>query len=154
MPRVTRVVELPLPDQELFERLVDWSWHALWQPSLVEAQSPRPLVVGSRVRELRQAFGQRAEAEFEVTALEPPRLVRAAAVSGPLMGVQEYIVEADPAGSRLTVAFEVELPLVLRMLEAMVEPAMSREADESIANLRALLTDGRPPGGFDPPPSG
>jgi len=135
---------LPAQPDQVFEMVADWPGHARWQPSLSEAWVDGPLAVGSHLQEVRAAFSQKVRATFEVTDLEPGRLVAARSISGPMKATEAYLVEPEAAGSRLTLTFDLEPPLVLKMFQAYFEPQLRLELERSLENLQ-LLVAGREP---------
>ena len=145
MPVVTVSGELAAPPDKVFALVADWSRHPLWQPSLSEAELEGELAVGAHVREVRAAFSQKVKAVFEVVELEPGRRLVAKSISGPMKAVESYLVEPVGDGSRLTITFELEPPLVLKMFQAYFEPQLRVELEKMLENVRHLLDDQEPP---------
>lgn len=144
MPTVSVDRVLSAPPERVFELVADWPGHARWQPSLAEAWVDGPLAVGSHIQEVRAAFSQRVRATFEVTDLEPGRRLAARSVTGPMKAVEAYLVEPDGDGSRLTLTFDLEPPLVLKMFQSYFEPQLKVELERSLENLE-LLIEGKEP---------
>lgn len=124
--------------------VADWPGHTRWQPSLAEATAEGPPAVGTRLHEVRAAFSQKVKVSFEITELEPGRLIAARSLSGPMKATQAYLVEPDGERSRLTITFDLEPPLVLKMFQAYFEPQLRVELERSLDNLEQLIEGEEP----------
>lgn len=144
MPSVSVSRSFPAAPDHLFEMAADWPGHARWQPSLAEATVEGPPALGTHVHEVREAFSQKVRATFEITELEPGRLIAARSVSGPMKATEAYLVEPEGEGSRLTITFDLEPPLVLKMFQSYFEPQLRLELERSLDNLERLIEGGEP----------
>jgi len=135
------------------DRVFPWLQPArqpLWDPALLRA-SPRdgdagPLREGSLVDRVTRALGLRLESAAETVALEAGRLFAWRQVEGDYEQHRgAFVLEAEPDGdTRVRLLADVDLPFVLPRLatEAEVEDAISRDADEALFNLKALVEGG------------
>jgi uncharacterized protein YndB with AHSA1/START domain len=95
----------------------------------VEAPSA-PVAPGLRVRRHGGFLGRKFSWVTEVAGFEPDRRLDMAFVEGPFTGGVAYAVEADPAGSRVSVrnraTAKVELPGMAWMVRASVAADLKR----------------------------
>ena len=65
------------PPEKVFRLITDVDRFGEWMPNFVRVENltPGPLKIGSRFRETRKVFGRDSTEEFEVTQLDPPRLL-------------------------------------------------------------------------------
>ena len=145
MPKVSVAANFACQPELLFELVRDWPGHARWQPTLAEATQDGPLQVGSRVGEVRAAFSQRVRSNFLIEEFEAGRKIVARSLDGPMNAEESYLVDPSPAGSRLTMAYDLEVPLMLRMFESHFTPQIGAELQRSLENLAALVEGGHPP---------
>jgi len=148
--RVERSIEIDAPPAAAFAAIVDWPRQAEWQPTLESVETTGDGGVGdgvgARLVEHRAGFGQHITFDLEVTEFEPPHRVRVSAKSRSrihLAADEEFVVApsgaAGGAGSVVTMAFEFELPLVLRPLAHGVGLEVGKQLEESLAALRDLV---------------
>jgi uncharacterized membrane protein len=120
----------------------------LWDRSVLRA-SPRgdgPLHEGALVDRVTRALGLRLESAAETVALEAGRLFAWRQVEGDYEQHRgAFLLEAEGEDeTRVRLLADVDLPYVLPRLvtEAEVQDALSRDADEALFNLKALVERG------------
>lgn len=145
MPSVSVSADFGCPPEVLFDLISDWPAHPRWQPTLAQATADGALAVGARVGEVRAAFAQNVRSNFEITEFEAGSRIVARSLDGPMKAVQTYLVEPAPAGSRLTLAYDLEVPLMLRMFQGHFTPQIRAELERSLENLAAVIGGGEPP---------
>lgn len=139
MPTARAQADFDCEPGRLFEVVADWGSHPTWQPTLAASEQAGPLALGSRVTETRSAFAQSVRSTFEVIEFDPGRLIRLRSLDGPMKAVQSYEIEAVPGGSRLSMSYELEPPLMLRMFEGHFVPQIAAELERSLENLAMHL---------------
>lgn len=139
MAKATLSTEFACDPARLFDLLCDWPGHVRWQPTLAEATQQGPLVLGTRIVETRVAFAQRLRSTYEVSTFEPGRQIVTTSLDGPMRAQQSYLVEQAPAGSRLTMSYELDPPLMLRMFEQHFVPQITAELQHTLENLGLTL---------------
>lgn len=113
--------------------------YARWSPEVkqLEALTPGPLGVGSRLRQVRVDQGRRSETRFRVTALEHPRRLEFAE-STDLFHTGYWIT---PSGeqSELEFGFELRrLEFYMRPFEKLIRVAIQEGAEQVVHNIKAL----------------
>ncbi len=140
--RIESSIEVAASPELVFDRLLDWRAHPLWMPTLESVEAPDEIAAGARLVEVRAAHGQRLTFDVTVREVDRPRRVH---VTGRSRGAVQ--IEAgetfgvEPAGerSRVTMAVEARLPLVLLPIRHAVAVETEKEIERSLANLRAQV---------------
>ena len=117
MARYVDTIDLPLPLEEAFDYLADFSTTAEWDPGVVAARrlTRGPVSLGSRFRVEVRFAGRPLALVYEISEYERPhRLVLRAEDDG-LRSVDEITFVAKGEGTRVTYEARVEL-LGLRAL--------------------------------------
>lgn len=145
MIRVDREIEVGRPAAEVFERLTKVEDLPRWQPAITEAAltSAGPIAVGSTLRLVVSAGGQRTEATGTVVAFDRPKLIAIDATAGPAtVRARVAVTEIDPASSRVAVGTEIELGGMLRFVEGMVRSRIEAEAPAAAQAVKGWLESG------------
>lgn len=134
------------------ERVYEWLAPArqpLWDKSLLRA-SPRGsggrLHKGDLIDRVTRALGHRLESAAEAVAVEEGRLFAWRQVEGDYEEHRgAFVLDLDGADTVLHLVADVDLPFVLPRLatEAEVQDSISRDADDALFNLKALVERGR-----------
>ncbi len=144
--RVEREVKVDASVERAFAEIADWTAHATWQPTLVEAEAPQGVGAGARLVEHRSGFGQHIIFDLEVVEFEPPHRIRVHARSRSRISLaadEEFLVEpGGDGGSVVRMALEFDLPLVLKPLAHGVAVEVGKQLEESLAALGARLGTG------------
>jgi uncharacterized protein YndB with AHSA1/START domain len=127
--------------EEVFEYLSDHRNALLWQPSLIEAvvEPPGPLVLGSRVAEIRKSMGHRLKVTHEVVAWEPNRRIGLRNVSRPVTLEQTWQLEPRDLGTAVSAEVHVEANSLARLGQPTLQRMLERELVSSLANLKDAL---------------
>jgi carbon monoxide dehydrogenase subunit G len=140
--RVDRDIEVGRPAAEVFERLTKVEDLPRWQPAIVEAAltSEGPIGVGSTLRLVVAAGGQRTEATGTVVEFDRPNLIAIDASAGPAnIRARVAVTEIDPASSRVAVGTEIALGGMLRFVEGMVRSRIEAEAPAAAQAVKDWL---------------
>ena len=142
MIRVEHEIEVDRPAPEVFDRLTRIENLPRWQPAVVEAslESPPPIGVGSRVRIVVVAGGQRTVATGTVTAFERPARIAISAQAG--SADLDATVSVTPTGGdacRVALATTIRLGGFLRFVEGMARTRIEAEAPAAGAAVKAWL---------------
>ena len=122
MARFVDAIDLPIPPEEAFDYLADFSHAESWDPGVVEAKAltrwaPR---LGSRFRVVAGFLGRRIPLEYRISAFERPRRLVFAGGDDTLRSVDELTFSPRGQGTRVT----YEATLELRGLRACFDPAL------------------------------
>lgn len=113
MPSITRSADVAARPTSIFWYLREGEHVAEWLPDVVRSErlTPGPVVPGSRFRYVFRVLGRDFEIVNEITAVEPPKLIRFESVTGVSNRGQFDICSPDGSGlSRVTLWFAFDLP--------------------------------------------
>lgn len=145
MIRVDREIEVGRPAEEVFERLTKVEDLPRWQPAIAEAAltSAGPIGVGSTLRLVVSASGQRTEATGTVVEFDRPKLIAIDAEAGPAtIRARVAVTEIDAASSRVAVGTEITLGGMLRFVEGIVRSRIEAEAPAAAQAVKEWLESG------------
>ncbi|MFO1124702.1 MAG: SRPBCC family protein [Methylocystis sp.] len=114
-----------------------------WSPQVVELEplESAPFRVGMTARQVTMERGIRSESTFEITAIEPPRLLALEGISEPFSSAYEF--ECDSHETLLIFTFELrEIELSMRPFVKLIRAALQDGAEQIVENIRALIESG------------
>jgi hypothetical protein len=123
MARYVDAIDLPLPIEEAFDYLADFSRTVEWDPSVTEAErlTPDPIGLGSRFRVTVSLLGRSVPIEYEIRTYERPhRLVLVGADPG-FRSIDEVTFVARGDGTRVTYEARIELEGIRRIADPVVD---------------------------------
>ena len=134
------------PVGEVFAFLHDPANDPKWQRGTVESRqtSEGPLGVGTTVRQAARFLGRRWVSTYEITEYEPPRKSSLRGLAGPLAYAGGFLLEPAGDGTTLTMAGEMSVGGVLRLVEPLVAWFARREMEASAVRLTELLDSPAP----------
>lgn len=142
MIRVDREIDVDRSAAEVFERLTRIEDLPRWQPAIVEATltSPGPIDVGSKVRVVAVAGGQRTEAEGLVTEFVRPKAIGLTAKAGPAdVTARVVVTPISEASCRVALGTTIVLGGMLRFVEGMARSRIEAEAPAAAAAVKEWL---------------
>jgi carbon monoxide dehydrogenase subunit G len=142
--RCESTVTVDTPPSETFPWLLDADKVPRWMTGLevYEPLDPPPLAVGSRIRQQLSVSGQQLRFELQVAELEPPRRAVLRFEGSGFSAANEYTVEADGGGSRVTWVIAGETTsFKAKLIAPMVQAKLQEKLDGDLARLRALLEE-------------
>jgi carbon monoxide dehydrogenase subunit G len=140
--RVAREIEVDRPAAEVFDRLTRIEDLPRWQPAIDEAEltSEGPIAVGSTLRIVAVAAGQRTEATGKVTDFVRPERIGLEAAAGPAEVTARVAVAPTGEGtSRVSIETEIRLGGMLRFVEGMARSRIEAEAPAAAAAVKEWL---------------
>ncbi len=150
MTRVERTIDIDAPPESVFELLTDLDRLQEWATIAGDTDNPpeKPLTQGAKWKHKVKVAGVELEADWNVVAIDPPRLVEYEATrsEGGWLKMRQSVAPVG-GGSRVELEVEYELPwgvLGRAVDKLVVERGNEREAQESLQNLKNLL-EGREP---------
>ena len=141
MARYTASLTLPVPVDEAFAYLSDFSTTEEWDPGVVEAEriGDVPVGEGTEFRVLARFLGRTSELTYRIVEFAPGEAVT-------LRGENATVVSLDritfaPAGSRTRITYDADLALKgpLRVADPLLRLAFNRTGDRALAGLRDTL---------------
>lgn len=113
--------------------------YARWSPEVkqLDALTPGPLALGSRLRQVRLDQGRRSESAFKVTAFESPHCLEFTESTD--LFRTGYWIAPEGEQTRLEFGFELRrLELYMRPFEKLIRVAIQDGAERVVRNIKAL----------------
>ncbi len=142
MARYVDAIDLPIPIEEAFDYLADFSRTAEWDPGVEEAHrlTKGEVRVGSRFSVIVSFFGQRIPLEYEITEFDrPSRLVLSGGDSS-VCSIDEMTFVSRPGGTRVTYEARIDLVGIRRLADPIVDVLMQRVGRLAVRGLRERLS--------------
>ncbi len=141
MAKASGTVESPLPSDEVFKRVADFSTTEQWDPGVVEAEklTADGIDIGARFRIVARFMGRNSELVYEITEFEPGRRVVLRGENSTVLSVDEIIVEPNGAGSTVKYSADLTLKGPLKLLDPLLGKAFDGIAEKALAGLRDWL---------------
>jgi hypothetical protein len=143
MARYVDAIDLPMPVQEAFDYLADFSRTAEWDPSVVEARriSRGKVRLGSSFRVSVSFLGRRVPLEYRITVFErSSRLVLSGGDSS-LRSIDEITFVSRPGGSRVTYEARLELTGIRRLADPFLDVLFQRIGRLAVRGLRERMAE-------------
>ncbi len=143
MARVEASVVINRPVDDVFAYVTDVTNWPQWTgfPE-VEQTSEGPVGVGTTFRGLSEFMGRRDEWTSEVTAYEPSKRVEQKIIWGPMSMEQTLSFDPVEGGTRYTQVGEGETAGVFKVAGPIVNRAMRKQLEGSLAKLKEILEAG------------
>ena len=111
MARYVDAIDLPVPIEQAFDYLADFSHTAEWDPGVTSARrlTRGEPGIGSRFEVAVSFLGRRIPLEYEITELERPTRLVLSGGDASLHSVDEITFAPRPDGTRVTYEARVEL---------------------------------------------
>jgi carbon monoxide dehydrogenase subunit G len=111
LARYVDAIDLPVPIEQAFDYLADFSRTAEWDPGVVHARrlSRGEPAIGSRFEVAVSFLGRRIALEYEITELERPTRLVLSGGDASLHAVDEITFAPRPDGTRVTYESRVDL---------------------------------------------
>jgi uncharacterized protein YndB with AHSA1/START domain len=129
------------PVEEVFSYSTDIGNLALWAGPVTEATqtSEGSLGVGTTSTRVTQLLGRRFESDYEVTEYQPNSRYAAKTTSGPVPIVETLSFEGSEAGTKVTIAGELEATGFFKLAEPVLTRITRRQIENDVATLKELL---------------
>jgi dehydrogenase/reductase SDR family protein 12 len=141
MARYVDAIDLPLPIEEAFDYLADFSRTAEWDPGVVEARriTPGPVRVGTRFRVVVSILGTRIPLEYRITEMERPSRLVLTGGNASVDSVDEVTFVARPGGTRVSYEARLELLGLRRIAEPLLDLTLPHIGRLAVRGLRERL---------------
>jgi carbon monoxide dehydrogenase subunit G len=145
MARYVDAIDLPIPLEQAFEYLADFSRTAEWDPGVVEAErlTPGPPRRGSRFRVVVSFLGRRLPLDYEITAYEPPTRLVLEGGDSSVHSHDEITFAPRPGGTRVTYEARLELRGLRRLADPLLQLILQRIGRLAVCGLQERLADAR-----------
>ena len=142
MARYVDAIDVPVPVEEAFDYLADFSRTADWDPGVSDAErlGSGPIGVGSRFRVVVSFLGQSLPIEYEIATYErPTRLVLRGGDDG-FRSIDEITFVPRGRGTRVTYEARLELSGIRRLADPLLDLVFQRIGRQAARGLRERLT--------------
>jgi uncharacterized membrane protein len=136
-------VTIDRPAATVFDFLLDGMNNPKWRPTVLDIQHVpgTPPGLGARFKQgLKGPGGRRIDGDYEITALEPNRLIRFQVIAGPARPTGTYRLEATGGATHAILVLEYAPRGLARLMDSMIERTMRAEIG-MLANLKAYLEE-------------
>jgi carbon monoxide dehydrogenase subunit G len=132
-------VRISRPPGDVFRYLTDVEKAPEWQASALEVSPEGEIGVGTRIREIRNFLGRRAESTLEVTEYELGRRFSLRVVSGPLPFEVRHALAPDGEGTRLDWVAETDTSRFPKLAVRMMAGTAERQFKADLERLKRVL---------------
>jgi len=142
MARYVDAIDLPIPIEEAFDYLADFSRTAEWDPGVEESHrlTKGKVRVGSRFNVIVSFFGQRIPLEYEITEFNRPSHLVLSGGDASVRSIDEITFVARPGGTRVTYEARIDLIGIRRIADPLVDILMQRIGRLAVRGLRERLS--------------
>ncbi len=143
MARYIDAIDLPIPVDEAFEYLADFSRTSEWDPSVSDARriTRGPVRLGTRFRVTVSMLGWRVPLEYRITEFERPSRLVLSGGDRSIRSVDEITFASRPGGTRITYEARVELTGIRRLANPLLDLLLQRIGRMAVRGLRERLAD-------------
>lgn len=143
MPNASNSITIQRSPEEVFAFVADGLNGPKWRPGILDIAHASGEGVGTVYRQgVKGPGGRRIEADYEITAYEPPRRLAFKAIAGPVRPSGEYRLTASDGGTSITFSLDAELSGWKKLvMGGAVQKTMDAEV-ASLARLKAVLEGG------------
>jgi len=136
--RYVDAIDLPIPLDEAFDYLADFSRTAEWDPGVAEARrlTPGAVRLGSRFRVSVSFLGRRIPLEYRITGFEPPSRLVLVGGNGSLRSIDEITFVSRPGGTRISYEARLELSGIGRLADPFLDVLFQRIGRVAVRGLR------------------
>jgi carbon monoxide dehydrogenase subunit G len=138
-------VRIDRPPADVFRYLTEVERAPEWQSSAVEVSAEGEISEGTRIREIRNFLGRRAESTLEVTEYEPGRRFSLRVLSGPLPFEVRHALAPDGEGTRLDWVVEADTSRFPKLAVRMMAGTAERQFKADLERLKRVLEDNAQP---------
>lgn len=143
MARFVDAIDLPIPIEEAFDYLADFSRTAEWDPSVSQARrlTPGRIGLGSRFEVTVSFLGRSVALEYGISEFERPRRLVMTGGDESLHSVDEITFAARPGGTRITYEARVDLLGLRRIVDPILHVLFQRVGSVAARGLRERLAE-------------
>ena len=143
MARYIDAIDLPIPVDDAFEYLADFSRTAEWDPSVSDAQriTRGPIRLGTRFRVVVSVLGLGIPLEYRITEFERPLRLVLSGGDRSLRSVDEITFASRHGGTRITYEARVELTGIRRLADPFLDLLLQCAGRMAVRGLRERLAD-------------
>ncbi len=143
MARYIDAVDLPLPIEEAFDFLADFSNTAEWDPGVSSARQldPGPIRRGTRFEVCVSFLGRQVPLEYRITEFNRPSRLVLVGGDSTLSSVDEITFVPRRGGTRVTYEARVQLKGVRRLADPALNVLFQRIGRVAVCGLRERVAE-------------
>ncbi len=143
MARFVDAIDLPIPIEEAFDYLSDFSRTAEWDPSVTKARriTRGEIGLGSRFEVTVSILGRALPLEYEITEFTPPHRLVIAGGDDSVESIDEITFAARHGGTRITYEACVELVGLRRIVDPLLDVLFQRVGSVAARGLRERIAE-------------
>lgn len=143
MARYVDAIDLPIPIEEAFDYLADFSRTAEWDPGVCEARrlTRGEIRLGSRFEVTVSFLGRRIPLQYRITEFEPPSRLVLTGGDSSLRSIDEITFVSRRGGTRVSYEARLELVGIRRLADPVLDLLFQRVGRLAVRGLRERLTD-------------
>jgi carbon monoxide dehydrogenase subunit G len=144
MARYVDAMDLPIPIEEAFDYLADFSRTVEWDPGVCDARrlTRGKIRLGSRFEVTVSFLGRRIPLEYRITEFERPSHLVLSGGDSSLRSMDEITFVSRPGGTRVTYEARLELVGIRRIADPILDLLFQRFGRLAVRGLREGLTEG------------
>jgi hypothetical protein len=136
MSSASNTVTTGRPIGEVFDFIADGANGPTWRSGILDIAHASGEGLGAVYRQgVKGPGGRRIDADYEITAWDPPRLLAFKAIAGPVRPTGEYRLAAADGGTTVTFSLDAQLGGIKQLL---LGGAVQSTMDAEVANLARL----------------
>jgi len=141
LARYVDAIDLPIPIEEAFDYLADFSRTAEWDPGVAEAERLTPGTVqrGSRFRVSVSFLGRRLPLEYRIIEFDRPSRLVLTGGDDSVSSLDEITFVSRPGGTRVTYEARLELRGIRRIADPFLDLLFQRVGSLAVRGLRERL---------------
>ena len=141
MVQVEKSVVINRPIEEVFAFVTNSENITMWAGPVKEARqtSEGPVGIGMTSIRITEFLGRKSEDSYVVTEYEPNRKFAQKATSGSLQTTEIMTFKSVEAGTKVTIAGEVEASGFIKMAEPVFARVAKRQFETDMSNLKDIL---------------
>jgi carbon monoxide dehydrogenase subunit G len=143
--RIEHTVRIGRPPADVFGYLTEVEKAPEWQSSALEVCAEGEIGAGTRIREIRNFLGRRAESTLEVIEYEPGRKFSLRVVSGPLPFEVRHALTPEGEGTRLDWVAEADTSRFPKLAVRMMAGTAERQFKGDLERLKRVLEENAQP---------
>jgi carbon monoxide dehydrogenase subunit G len=145
MARYVDAIDLPVPVEEAFDFLADFSRTAEWDPGVIEAEriGSGPIGLGSRFRVVVSFLGRSIPIEYEIAVYERPSRLVLTGRDESFRSIDEITFVERGSGTRITYEARIELVGIRRVADPVLDVLFQRVGRLAVRGLRERMTGSR-----------
>jgi len=146
MARYMASVDTPLPPDQVFDYLSDFSTTAEWDPGVVEAErlGDTPIAQGSEFRLVADFLHRKTTLAYRIVEYDRPNEVAFRGENASVVSLDRITLEASNGGTRITYDAQLALKGAFKLADPVLGLAFRKVGDRALAGMPKTLRARQP----------